>query len=142
LSPQAKKRSTRKTAETKAEQPEPDQQPEEEQPQDQPEPDQQPEEQSEEDQTQEDQQPEEEQPQEDQQQEEEEPQAEEEDQEEATTDEETQPVDEVAAMSQREQELEAERRLHNSRTGGGDIQGGEIERQAEVHLRRTAGEKV
>lgn len=47
--------------------------------------------------------------------------------------------DQQAAHDQREQEREQLRREHNERTGGGEVQEGEVQAQREEHNARTAG---
>lgn len=46
------------------------------------------------------------------------------------------------AAAQREQELEADRRAHNERTGGGEIQPGEVQQARQDHCDRTGGGQV
>lgn len=47
--------------------------------------------------------------------------------------------DQQATYDQQQAELEAERQLHNERTGGGDVAEGELQAQRDEHNARTAG---
>lgn len=45
--------------------------------------------------------------------------------------------DQVAEQAQRESDLEAQRREHNERTGGGDVNENELQAQRDEHNERT-----
>lgn len=47
--------------------------------------------------------------------------------------------DQVAEEEQRQRELAAQRQEHNARTGGGEVQDGELQAANERHLEKTAG---